>query len=408
MDRIDEARIAAAALTESDEFDSLSGGRSPKEVLEAANRETLFTRGFSKKKFVQRIETAYRIQDKGTGAFLPWGPLLRSNPAQLKLLRHILKACERGGPVRILVLKGRKVGVSTGLVNTLLEMVMQVPGFSAGIVAHSAESTEALYRIARNSYDGMAKMPDRPEARSNTQTSLEFGHRHKEVRDTGADVHKAGIWAKTARGAYPFAGMTMQLFLFSEVAKWDSVGDINAQQAFILSALGSVPKLGPSLVVAETTANGMEGWFYETWQRASSTAVDPSGSMWECIFISWLDDVSNRQPVHPDYDWDQWDEDDKAREAVLRGAPFFADDEQLMFRRHTIYTDMNMDTQLFDQEFPTTADQAFIASGRPAIPRAYLDTLIRHIKKPEKRYRTAITQVDQGMTVSVGGKNAPH
>jgi hypothetical protein len=79
-----------------------------------------------------------------------------------------------------------------------------------------------------------------------------------------------------------------------------------------------------------------------------------------------------------------------------------------MFRRHTIYTDMNMDTQLFDQEFPTTADQAFIASGRPAIPRAYLDTLIRHVQKPAKRYRTAITQSDQGMTVSVGGKNAPH
>ena len=408
MDRIGEARMAAAALTGSDEFDSLSGGRSPKEVLEAANRETIFTRGFSKKKFVQRIETAYRIQDKGTGAFLNWGPLLRSNPAQLKVLRHILKACERGGPVRILILKGRKVGISTAVECLNLEIAMQVPGFSVGVVAHSAESTAALFRIARNAYDAMATLPDRPEARSHTQESIEFGHRHKEVRQTGADVHKAGIWAKTAKGNYPFAGMTMQVLHLSECAKWDTVGDINAQQAFILSALGSMPKIGPSVVIAETTANGMEGWFYETWQRATNGSNDPDGSMWVPIFISWLDDVSNRQPVHKDYDWDHWDEDDKAREAVLRGAPFFADDEQLMFRRHTIYTDMNMDTQLFDQEFPTTADQAFIASGRPAIPRGYLDTLIRHIQPPVKRYRPKITQMDQGMTVSVGGKNAPH
>jgi len=51
---------------------------------------------------------------------------------------------------------------------------------------------------------------------------------------------------------------------------------------------------------------------------------------------------------------------------------------------------MNGVFELFDQEFPTTAEGAFLASGRPAVPRRYIKAMESNISHDYERYTARV------------------
>lgn len=376
---------------------------------------SIFELGFDLNRLRQRVAAEYRIEDKRSGAFNVWGPLLKRNPPQLKLLQLILREAKRGGPVRILVLKGRKVGVSTAVELLLLDLVMQLENWTAGVVAHTDDSATKLFGMARHAYEQL-DAAKRPELRRDQQNMMEFGKRHKKDRDAGARGHVAKFKTATAAGSYPFSGDTVRALHLSECAKYDAVGDDEAQMRFILSAIQAVPKNAASFVVAETTANGQQGWFYETWTKAEANKLAADGLQWIPFFISWLADPSTRMRVHASYTWDDWPEEDKVREEELRaryskdgvctecGGAF---NEHLRFRRFVIKEEMSSDPDLFNQEFPTTPTEAFLSSGRPGMPKRALDLQEQHISEPARRLSSRFSDAAEGgMTYGFDGDDS--
>ena len=359
--------------------------------------------GWDDKVFQKWCASALRIEDKTTNAMLPLGPLLMANRPQAELLFTILKALERGGPVRILVLKSRKVGVSTIVAELMLSLAMQVKGITCAILAHTDESSAKLFKIARDSYEHLPKdMKASWPLRYNSVDKMQFGSKDHEKITAGDFGHVAVIKSQTAAGQYPLTGDTVRALHMSECAKYDAVGDHNAQQRFILSALGAVPKRGPSLVIAESTANGQQGWFYNEWLRATkAAAAGENTSHWIPLFFSWLEDPACWAPVPRDYDWSRWPEEDQKTEQMLRDT-FFAKPEQLYFRRAQINIEMAGNYELFDQEYPTTPSGAFLASGRPAVPRRYIKAAETALREDYARFTARVIDgYSQSMNLTV-------
>jgi hypothetical protein len=219
----------------------------------------------------------------------------------------------------------------------------------------------------------------RPEFQYMRANYIKFGTLSRERRRDGDFGHDSSFSCETAAGVYPFSGSTIRAMHLSEAAKYDSAGNINDQMRFIMSALQSLPKNGASVVIAESSANGQQGWFYETWQRASKGKSD-----WKPFFIGFLDDPSASLSAPSGYDWEDWPKDDLEKETMYR-RKYGAVDSQLYFRRFTIVNELNGDPDLFDQEYPISPEMAFLASGRPAIPRHSLKAQEEYVLDPGAR-----------------------
>lgn len=346
--------------------------------------------GFDFSAFKERLAGGYVIEVKDTGVYAPFGPLLKRNPKQMDLLKLCLGKLKEPTPGRVIVLKGRKGGMSTALEILALEIAQQLPWW-AGIVAHTQKSSEKLFSIARNAYEHLPA-DLRVEFRNMTQESLVFGRRSREAREAGDLGHAGGIRSKTAGGLYPFSGDTIRFLHLSEAAKYDVCGDIDAQMKFIMSAMQSVPKNACTLVVAESSPNGSQGWFYNTWQRAMSGDVDAAGVGWVPFFFGFLDDPSARMPVPEKYDWGNWPAEDKEREEMMR-RQYGASPEHLMFRRFTIYNEFDNDPDLFDGEYPLSPEVAFRASGRPVFPRVSLAAQRQFLAPPRQSYHAYLADL---------------
>ncbi len=180
---------------------------------------------------------------------------------------------------------------------------------------------------------------------------------------------------------------------------------MDAQMQMILSAIGSMPKTGPTLLVGEFTANGQQGWAYNTWNRfdVPNPEPDEDGSQWICEFVSWLQDPSATSVVHPKYRWDNWDVHDMEREEELvrvHGATL----ENLMWRRIILKNNLNMNADYFDQEHPATAAAAWRSSGSPGIPRNLLERQTENIRDPMNQYIASFEErgpAQPSMTYSV-------
>lgn len=369
--------------------DFLAGLRGQVEVRKSARRTAVSWAelGWTEDMFRHHVARCFKIEDKLTSAMMLWGPLLLENTPQMRTLWTLMQAMKAGGPVRALVLKNRKVGVSTALEMLLLSIAMQCNGITCGIVAHSDDSAQKLFSMIRQAYEHLP--PDVKRGlplRFNSESRIQFGNREHEKIAAGDLGHVAQLKCQTAGGAHPFAGDTLRVLHMSECAKYDAVGDFQAQQRFILNAMGSVPKVGPSLVIAESTANGQQGWFYETWMQADK---NDAGVRWIRIFIPWMSDPACSAPVPEGYDWTRWYPEDLATELDLIRV-HKCTLEQLMFRRNVIATEMNGKFDLFDQEFPTTPEGAFLASGRPAVPRRYLKAMESGLSDDYARYSARI------------------
>lgn len=362
----------------------------PKEIRDEDNETaTIFTLGVTEQQMEQDFMHHYWIRKKGTFTPTPWGPLLKSNPAQKRFLRFLINVMRTPGPKRVAVLKGRQSGTSTTVIAFLMH-ILQVLRWNGMIVTHSESSSLELMRSAREMWERMPPHRRKP-LRYNLKNALVWGQSRKSERDRGNLGHEASLVARTAKGNYIASGSSISAAHLSEAAKYDTVGDLEDQMVFILSILQAVPKVGPSLGIAEFTANGAIGWAYETFTAAvRRTAAAHDDMRWIPYFISWLEDPSTRRPVPPGYKWADWPKEDFEKEKMILS--YGATLENLFYRRVVVSTEMNMDFDSFDQEYPSNPGLAFLTSGRSVFSRKLL--LPQWMQACDPVERLSITSVD--------------
>src|SRR5574340_793338 len=92
-----------------------------------------------------------KIQDRNTGRLIPFNP----NYDQWRLNKSIGILVEMHRPVRMLVLKSRKIGVSTDISALYFTDCHSRPQWSAETVAHTADSTREIFAMVKRMQENL-------------------------------------------------------------------------------------------------------------------------------------------------------------------------------------------------------------------------------------------------------------
>ena len=236
-----------------------------------------------------------------------------------------------------LLLKYRRGGFTTIEQGQSYMVTVTRPRSAVATLAHTAQSTQRIFRIAQLMHE---RDPDRPQRIGDSKQVLEF-------------ANGSQFFIGTA-GGHGFArGDTLQRVHGSEVSKWmrakrasdESLSNVEDLTAGLLGAASH------GEVVFETTPNGRE-WFCVQYEEAKMGLNE-----FTPLFLRWFDDPMNRLAL------DAFDPDEildtltrEERELVEKHR---LDLPQIAFRRQQkrIYK------RLFPQEMPEDDKTCFLASG---------------------------------------------
>lgn len=280
------------------------------------------------------------------------------SPGQLKLNAAKRKQQQEGKPVRIIALKPRRAWFTAGVCAEMFHEVPFFPGRKGLIIADNFDPA------ALEAFDYMVQFQTgyKPFGLHGCKIKLP-----RLVKDTEQELrwdNDSGIDVMSAQGGDVGRGGGRHFLLGDEVAFWRSA------EKTLTAVLNMVPKLPGTMVVLQSTANGVGGEFYELCQKAMDPAID---SGWQFLFFSWLEHPPYRMGFDGPNEKVAFQQSlDKGENELLtvHGATL----EQLAWRRLTISTECRGKVELFHQEYPTTAEEAFLSSGRPALT---VSTLVR-------------------------------
>lgn len=233
------------------------------------------------------------------------------------------------GRVRALILKGRQQGCSTYVAARFYHRSTHARGLRTFILTHEDAATQNLFEMV-NRYHEHCPALVKPSTGAANAKELFFDR-----LDSGYKVGTAGTKG-VGRSS------TVQLFHGSEVAFWPHA---EAHAAGILQA---VPDEAGTEVILESTANGLGNFFHQKWQDAEAGVGD-----FIPIFVPWFWQEEYRKATPPDFALD----DEETAYAEAHGLTL----DQMAWRRNKIAE--LKDANLFKQEYPATAAEAFQMSG---------------------------------------------
>lgn len=287
------------------------------------------------------IEKLLKIRDK-RGRIVP----LVLNAPQARLYDTIRELREQGIPVRVIVLKARQMGFSTVIEAILFWATATARNVVALVVAHQEDATNNLFAMAKRFYDYLPERL-RPMRKASNARELLFAAPTKASPGTaGLD---SSIRIATAGGHGVGRSFTLKLAHLSEFAFWP--GDKAETLNGIMQA---VPDEADTMVFIESTANGFDQ-FKDIWDEAVDAWGRGDRDGWCPFFAAWWQMAEYRRKVPPGFQ--RTDEEKALAEA------YGLDDEQLSWRRWCIKINCSGDVKKFRQEYPSSPDEAFVASG---------------------------------------------
>ena len=318
--------------------------------------------------FIQYSRKLLKIRTKA-GELKP----LILNEAQLEVERIWNELEAKGKPVRLLILKARRLGIST---------YVQAKGFHFAsthtyrhvkIVAHEVEATETLFEMSKLFHDMMpasvelsdgTRVQIRPEKKRSNRKELVFGDLKSQIT-----LKTAGADAESRQSSSVGRSQTVHFLHCSEVAFWP------AAKNTLVALLQTVPNLPGTVVVLESTANGVGDHFYNLVQQIINGESD-----YTLVFLPWHMFSEYQIPLEPG---ERLDYDDEEKELIKQ---FGLTDEQLKWRRYTIRNECQGDVEQFHQEYPSSVEEAFLVTGRPYFDhKALMEIKRKHVRDPIRR-----------------------
>jgi hypothetical protein len=402
---------------------------------------TRYKRNLSRREWIERC---FPVRDT-SGHIVP----LMLNPAQRKLEAQILRMERAGVPVRIIVLKARKMGFSTYIQATMFEMLLREANVDGLIVADTGDRSEELLEIATRARTKMEK--ERDEDRS---VPWDFGllSKAKYRQAWGPPIYGA-IKITSSETDSPGRGMTPKIIHGSETAHY-----ANAEQTHA-SVMSALPSLPGTMAFDESTANGARGKFYRDFKAAWKQRDVPFHERldpWDAMFFAWWQ--------HPEYHWTasygrgrtlpdamakeiqntldadeqwvlkqqylrRWTPNDEwivrsyweVNELVMRDGQIVGIKrtyynggakrwqrkgvgwqkvtiDQLAWRRAKLRDkEIGNDINMLRQEYPGNETEAFLATGRPVFDPIRVQALLEKARAREPIFRGELVEVQNGV-----------
>lgn len=309
------------------------------------------------------------------------------NKVQL-LLNQIFDEIKSERLLRAIILKGRRMGVSTIVSGRYYKQTSSTPNTYAMQITHEPQATDFLFRMVKRFYD-FAPEDSRPQTRANNAKLLEFNTKDGKGLNSAFRVATGG---KDDVGS----GQLIHLLHLSEFAK---MAPENIE-SLMTSVIACVPKTDDSEVIYESTAKGIGGAFYDKFwgarYRIWGKRLDENGepviertinpdakkdNIETSIFFPWFFfdyDPQGRFKAGPDF------EPTKEEQRIKK--QFGVTNDQLVWRRFVIHNDYDGSVDRFNQEYPESPEVAFLGTGRPVFDNVKLFKLKEAAPPPIARY----------------------
>jgi len=280
-----------------------------------------------------------KIRDK-RGSVVP----LRLTPAQVKLHAAVRRQQAAGKPVRLVDLKARQVHMSVGVAAEFFRDVAFFSGQRAFVVGDTYQSAKQIWGYYDQFERSYQPGEDGPKI-------LRVVRRHQDELIEFA----GGGFIKTATAKNVQIGRSFSL-RYLHLSEFAFYGDASTMMTGLLQC---VPDDPGTMIVIESTANGVGGPFWDYWQMAT----DPSSDCdWVPLFFAWWEHPEYVRPLEVSPDRFLASLADEERKLHERDGITF---EQLNWRRWAISNKCEGSIDKFHQEYPATPEEAFITSGRP-------------------------------------------
>tara|TARA_R110000751_G_scaffold87475_1_gene173387 strand:+ start:519 stop:2105 length:1587 start_codon:yes stop_codon:yes gene_type:complete len=286
-----------------------------------------------------------KIVDKG-GKLI----LLNPNTAQQKFLYRL-----ESNPW-LYILKARQLGLTTMIAAKLFHKCLFTPNHKVAVIAHTRDAAKSIFEIYKRYYINLPKFLKFKTEASNVN-ELVFFH--------------GGYIKVGSASSSSFRGSTYNSLHLSEFAFYDDI--TSAIQSVFQTATPNAE------IILETTANGINDAM-EIWN-------DSNG--FDKLFISWLDGeeyVSNKKKILT-----------KLEKSYI--GTHKLDPKKANWFQDTLRGKCLNNFNTFNQEYPITAEVAFITSGQKFFPMSFqVGSKINQLgwkwyKNPQK-FRTYIAGVD--------------
>lgn len=312
-----------------------------------------------------------------------------------RLLEEIVAELKAAGlPVRLIILKARREGVSTWMSARSYHYTSSGFNRYAVTVTHEPEATDFLFKMVKRFHKNV---PDwwRPSTKYSNMKLLEFNN----TSGTGLDsAFRVGTAEKGDFGS----GQLIHRLHLSEVAKWPK----HTQKSLLTSLLQCVPDEPDTEVVFESTAKGIGGEFYKRFFAARyryDVILDAAGkpqirkttnesaapdNKYCAVFLPWFIFPKYRMEPPPGFvRYKKESNTQDARECEVTLAELYnLTDAHLAWRRYIIANKCGDSEDEFKQEYPSNPQEAFLSSGRPVFNNTNLLKLKKAAPKPIQRY----------------------
>jgi len=287
---------------------------------------------------------------------------LQLNVPQTKVFNIIQDLKAQNKPVRLIILKARQEGISTLTESLIFEDTARRPYRNSMIVAHDTDGSDHIFGMSQIMYECLPE-DERPATRYSNRKELDFA----EPLRSKIQVDVAGATGNSAVGR----SFTIHNFHASEVAFWADAKSV------MMGVLQAVPDNPDTMIVLESTANGVGGYFYDEYWRAKEGKSD-----FVAVFLPWIDMPEYSRPLEMSETAfiAMLDEEEQSIQNKYNLTL-----EQLNWRRWAIENKCGGDIDIFKREYPISDVEAFVVSGRPVFNAKKLNTIFNHCKEPKKQ-----------------------
>lgn len=263
------------------------------------------------------------------------------NPVQTKYYEMLTQEYPTMDGLREIILKARQEGMSTFILALFAVDFLMSPYSVSICISHRKDSTELLFRKVKFFLESFCRKNGIPQEQlfeSKTKGFIEnkVNHATFYIGTAGAKVGGRGGSAKNIH--------------FSECAFYQDTELITAAE-IVVATSQQVPQ-NSGMIFIESTANGEGNYYQKEWERANEFGQDGKRvSSYAPRFFGWQE---------------------------------FYTQEWVDQKKGDFPTE-----QLWKQEYPQDADEAFIVSGSPYFDVAMLQSMLKTAQKPIQEGRFA-------------------
>lgn len=283
------------------------------------------------------------------------------NEPQRALIDYVLLCIREKRPVKVIILKARQMGFSTAVEALCYWWTSTNFNINSVIIGNDEKSSLNLYRMFRRYFDN-TNILFKPSVRYNTKSDLTFEKFDENGKQIGLG---SAIKIETAKNKSAGRSDTVNFLHASELGAWENGEDL------VASLMQTVPDAEvmekPSMVFLESTAEGRGNYFHKEYVAAvnKKNNYQPLFAPW------WILDTYERDATFEDLgqlnDYESFLVELMKKGHETLGHKFTIKEESIprkiaYYRRKA--KDFAATPERLPQEYPSTWEEAFIASGK--------------------------------------------